>query len=83
MAKALKEEDYRNFIQLCDSHVPFQKNDEVYQLREKSFFEMAEKYVESKDPMPELGYCLLGEGGFLMKRPRNCENVLRLLVQIH
>jgi hypothetical protein len=44
---------------------------------------MAEKYVESKDPMPELGYCLLGEGGFLMKRPRNCENVLRLLVQIH
>lgn len=41
MAKVLKEEDYKNFIDLCDSHVPFQKNDEVYQLRERLFFEMA------------------------------------------
>ena len=83
MAKVLKEEDYKNFIELCDSHVPFQKNDEVYQLRERSFFEMAEKYIESNDPMSELGYSLLGEGGFLMKRPRNCEKVLTMLVQIH
>ena len=33
--------------------------------------------------MSEVGYSLLGEGGFLMKRPRNCEKVLTILVQIH
>jgi hypothetical protein len=40
-------------------------------------------YLESVEPMVEVGYTLLGEGGFLMKYPAKVQTVMERIIEIN
>lgn len=68
---------------MCESTPELCNNNEVYRAREATFYRLTEIYLESGEPMIELGYTLLGEGGHLMRYPSKVDAVLQRIIQIH
>jgi hypothetical protein len=56
---------------------------EVYRVREATFKRFAEEYLKSGEPMTEIGYTLLGEGGFLLSYPNKAAYFLPIIGEIN
>lgn len=82
-ARKLTIETYGHFRYICEDSHDLSHNNEIYRAREDAFNKMTEVYLESNDPLMQIGCTLLGEGGYLLKYPNKATDILNKLIAIN
>jgi hypothetical protein len=83
IGRNLSPDNYPSFSQRCGEIAELAKNNEVYRMRWESFSKMADAYLVSSDPMADVGYTLLGEGGALLRYPNKANEIIKKITEIN
>jgi hypothetical protein len=82
LARNISFENYKKFSTICHTVSDLWNNDEFFKYRETAFELISACYLDSQEPMVEVGVTLLAEGGYLIKRPHIAERLLSQVLKV-
>lgn len=75
-------QNYKPFSNTCHLLPELWNNDDFYKHRQASFETISLPYLDSPEPLVEVGMALLAEGGYLIRRPHVADKLLSVIVKV-
>ena len=83
IARNVSFDNYKPFSVICNMVPELWYNDDFYNHRYSAFERIIQPYLDSTEPLIEVGMALLAEGGFLIKRPQVADKILPLICKVN